>query len=255
MTSPWMPFLYNSVSMEEFCLEIAHGGWNCHVLFDEFLEHISLIFYARFFYSCLVSHTIESCMTRDSLYELHFRNYLSSPLLFFRQILGIPSPYVFEVLRAVHMKSAVCWNVVTYRLVRIYWRFERTLIFHILSTRVDAPVLWMRRQQVPLHGRKIFLPDYVASLSKRCTAPMFRVEQCLFFYHKNGVSCFVTLVDISRLQIVPHLSERLFLWWPIGIVFNVGKQQIIYAEDEVRISKTSVVILPESKMLHFRVKE
>lgn len=141
-----------------------------------------------------------SCMTRDSLYELHFSNYLNSPLLFFRQTLGIPSPYVFEVLRAVPMKSAVCWNVVTYRLVRIYWRFESTLIFHILSTRVNTPILWMLRQHVPLHGRKIFLPDYVASFSKRCTAPMFRVEECLFIYRKNeGMSYFVTLVDFSRL--------------------------------------------------------
>jgi hypothetical protein len=124
-------------------------------------------------------------------------------------------PYVFGVLRAVPMISVVCWNVVTYRLVRIYWLFERALIFHILSTRVDASILWMRRKRVPLHGRKIFLPDYVASPSKRCTAPMFKVEECLFFCHKNeGVSYFVTLVDISRLQNVPDLSRRLFLGRP-----------------------------------------
>jgi len=59
------------------------------VLFDEFLNNISLIFYARFFYSCVVFHTIESCMARDSLYELRFSNYLSPPLLFSMQTLCI----------------------------------------------------------------------------------------------------------------------------------------------------------------------
>lgn len=73
----------------------------------------------------------------------------------------------------------------------------------------------MRRQHVPLHDRKIFLPDYVASLSNRYAAPMFGVEECQFFCHKNeGVSYFVTLVDISRLENVPDLSARLFLGGP-----------------------------------------
>jgi hypothetical protein len=59
-------------------------------------------------------------MTRDCLYEVSFSNYLLSPLLFLRQTLSNPSLYVFDVLKAVPMKSAVYWNVVTYRLVRIY---------------------------------------------------------------------------------------------------------------------------------------
>jgi hypothetical protein len=89
MASHWMPVLYNSLSMEEFCSETAPGGWNFHILFDEFVRHISVTFYARFFYSCLISHMAELCMIRDSLYELNFSNFLSSPLLFFRQTLGI----------------------------------------------------------------------------------------------------------------------------------------------------------------------
>jgi hypothetical protein len=78
--------------------------------------------------------------------------------------LWIVTSWSFEFLTAVTMKITAFWHMMPCSLAEKYWRCGGTSFLHVKGRRMNLPLTWRLRQQVPLKSRYL-CTNYVGHIS------------------------------------------------------------------------------------------